>query len=210
MKTRRSARFDGLVVFGVKPDIKSVPEGVAFYRQLMDKLRILPGVESVTIMEERLGSWWSDNNDMRVDGRIPQPANGAPATVRSNVAGPDFFHTLGVPVLEGRDFTDADTASSPHAGIINQEFARRFLPNQSPLGHTIGTDDGRYTMTIVGVVRDHKYRSIDEAPIPMAWYMYAQIPVIGGMQFSCAPTAIRWPFSLGHAKPSSNSILPFR
>jgi len=175
-------RVDGLVVFGVKPDIKSVPEGVAFYRQLMDKLRILPGVESVTIMEERLGSWWSDNNDMRVDGRIPQPANGAPATVRSNVAGPDFFHTLGVPVLEGRDFSDADTASSPHAGIINQEFARRFLPNQSPLGHTIGTDDGRYTMTIVGVVRDHKYRSIDEAPIPMAWYMYAQIPVIGGMQ----------------------------
>jgi predicted permease len=175
-------RVEGLVVFGVKPNIPSVPEGVAFYRNLMDKLRALPGVESVTIMEERLGSGWSDNSDMQVDGRLPEVANGASRTVRSNVAGPNFFRTLGVPVLAGRDFADSDTASSPHVGIINEQFAQRFLPHQNPLGHTIGTDDGRFTMTIVGVVKDHKYREIHEDPIPMAWYMYAQIPIIGAMQ----------------------------
>ena len=82
---------------------------------------------------------------------------------------------------QGRDFADSDTATSPHVGIINEQFAKRFLPNQNPLGHTIGTDDGRYQMTIVGVVKDHKYRSIDEEPIPMAWYMYAQIPMTGAM-----------------------------
>jgi predicted permease len=174
-------RVDGLVVFGVKPNIPSVPEGIAFYRNLMDKLRVLPGAESVTVSEERLGSGWSDNSDMRVDGKLPEVANGASRTVRSNVAGPEFFRTLGVPVLAGRDFSDSDTATSPHVGIINEQFAQRFLPNQSPLGHTIGTDDGRYTMTIVGVVKDHKYRSIDEEPIPMAWYMYAQIPMAGPM-----------------------------
>ena len=135
----------------------------------------------MTVMEERLGSGWSDNSDMMVDGKLPDVANGASRTVRSNVAGPDFFTTLGVPVLSGRDFADSDTAASPHVGIINEEFARRFLPNQNPLGHTIGTDDGQYTMTIVGVVKDHKYRSIDEEPIPMAWYMYAQIPMVGPM-----------------------------
>jgi predicted permease len=172
---------DGLVVFGVKPNIQSVPEGVAFYVNLMNKLRALPGVESVTIMEERLGSWWSDNSDMMVDGKLPDVANGSSRTVRSNVAGPDFFRTLGVPVLAGRDFVDSDTATSPHVGIINQQFADRFLPNQNPLGHIIGPDNGRYQMTIVGVVKDHKYRSIDEKPIPMAWYMYAQIPVTGAM-----------------------------
>jgi predicted permease len=175
-------RVDGLVVFGVNPDIKSVPQGVAFYRELIDKLRAVPGVESVTIMEERLGSWWSDNSDMRVDGRIPRPADGSSTMVRSNIAGPDFFRTLGVPVLAGRDFTDADTASSPHVGIINEEFAKRFLPNENALGHSIGSEDGQYTMTVVGVVKDHKYRSIDEEPIPMAWYMYAQIPIVGRMQ----------------------------
>ena len=174
-------RIDGLVVFGVKPNIPSIPEGVAFYQNLMNKLRVLPGVESVTIMEERIGSWWSNNSDMEVDGRLPEVANGASRTVRSNVAGPDFFRTLGVPVLAGRDFTDSDTAKSPHVGIINEQFAKRFLPNQNPLGHTIGPDNGQYTMTIVGVVKDHKYRSIDEEPIPMAWYMYAQIPMVGPM-----------------------------
>lgn len=174
-------QVDGLVVFGVKPNIPSIPEGVAFYQNLMNKLRVLPGVETVTIMEERIGSWWSDNSDMLVDGRLPEVANGASRTVRSNVVGPDFFRTLGVPVLAGRDFADSDTATSPHVGIINEQFAQRFLPNQNPLGHTIGTDDGRYTMTIVGVVKDHKYRSIDEDPIPMAWYMFAQIPMVGPM-----------------------------
>jgi predicted permease len=174
--------LDGLVVYGVSPKIPSIPEGYAFYASLLSKLRVLPGVESVTIMEERLGSWWSDNGDMQVDGRLPDVANGSSRTVRSNVVGPDFFRTLGVPVLSGRDFADSDNVKSPHVGIINEEFAKRFLPNTNPLGHTIGTDDGRYTMTIVGVVKDHKYRSIDEEPIPMAWYMYAQIPYVGGMQ----------------------------
>jgi predicted permease len=174
-------QVDGLVVFGVKPNITSIPDGIAFYRRLTEKLRALPGVESVTVMAERLGSGWSDNSDMTVDGKLPDVANGSSRTVRSNVVGPDFFHTLGVPVLAGRDFADSDTATSPHVGIINEQFARRFFPNQNPLGHRIGTDDGRFEMAVVGVVKDHKYRSIDEDPIPMAWYMYAQIPMTGAM-----------------------------
>ena len=126
---------EGLVVFGVNPHIQSIPKGKAFYQELMSRLRALPGVESVTIMEERLGSWWSDNSDMMVDGKLPEVANGGSRTVRSNVVGPDFFRTLGVPVLAGRDFADSDTATSPHVGIINEEFAKRFFPNQNPLGH---------------------------------------------------------------------------
>jgi predicted permease len=174
-------RVDGLVVFGLKPNPRSIPEGIAFYQELMRKLRALPGVESVTVMEERLGSGWSNNGDMMVDGKLPEVRNGGSRWVRSNVVGPDFFRTLGVPILAGRDFLDSDDASSPHVGIINEEFAKRFLPNQNPLGHVIGPDNGQYSMTIVGVVKDHKYRSITEEPIPMAWYMYAQIPVIGPM-----------------------------
>jgi predicted permease len=165
---------DGLVVFGVNPKIPSIPEGYVLYANLLGRLRAMPGVESVTLMEERIGSWWSDNSDMRV-------ADGGSRTVRSNVIGSDFFRTLGVPILSGREFADSDNVNSPHVGIVNEEFANRFLPNTNPLGHTIGTDDGRFTMTIVGVVKDHKYRSIDEEPIPMAWYDYAQIPYVGGM-----------------------------
>jgi len=173
-------RVDGLVVFGVKPqNIRSIPENTAFYRDLMRKMRALPGVESATVVEERLGSGWSNNRPMMVDGKVDAGPN---STVRSNVVGPDFFHTLGVPIMAGRDFKDSDTATSPHVGIVNELFAQRFLPNQNPLGHTIGTEHGEFQMTIVGVVKNHKYRSIDEDPIPMAWYMYAQIPVAAKME----------------------------
>lgn len=172
-------RVDGLVVFGVKPqNIDSIPENTAFYQELLRKLRVLPGVESATLVEERIGSGWSNNRRMMVDGRVDSGPN---ATVRSNVVGPDFFRTLGVPILAGRDFNDSDTATSPHVGIINELFAQRFLPNQNPLGHIIGTEHGEFQMTIVGVVKNHKYRSIDEDPIPMAWFMYAQIPVTAKM-----------------------------
>ncbi len=57
----------------------------------------------------------------------------------------------------------------------------RFLPGVNPLGHTFGPGNGQVKISIIGVVKNHKYRSIDEQPIPMAWYMYAQIPVIGAM-----------------------------
>ena len=171
-------RVDGLVVFGVKPNTHSTPEAIAFYQTLTNKLRALPGVESVTIMEERLGSWSSNNFSMMVDGKMPDVPS---TTVRNNIVGPEFFHTLGVPILEGRDFADSDTTASPPVAIINQLFAQRFLPNQNPLGHRIGSDDGRFQFTVVGVVKNHKYRSIDEEPIPMAWVPYTQGPPVGQM-----------------------------
>jgi predicted permease len=174
-------RVNGLVVFGVNPDVKSLAQGRQFYIQLLDKLRALPGVESASVMMWRIGSYSSDNGDMQVDGKLPDVPNGGSRSVRTNVVGPGFFATLGVPILAGRDFSDSDTPTSPHVGIINEEFANRFFPNQNPLGHTIGSEDGTYQMTVIGVVKNHKYRSIDETPAPMAWYMYAQIPVIGKM-----------------------------
>jgi len=172
---------DGLAVFGVKPQFRGPEQGRVFYRDLTAKLEQLPGVESVGLMMWRIGSWSSDNSEMLVDGRLPDVPNGGSRTVRMNAVGPGFFRTLGVPVLAGREFADSDTVSSQHVGIINEEFARRFLAGQNPLGHVIDTESRNFPITIVGVVKDHKYRSIDEEPIPMAWYEYAQIPVIGRM-----------------------------
>jgi predicted permease len=173
---------NGLVVFGIKPNTQTLAETNAFYRELLTRLRELPGVQGTTIMQERLGSGWSANNNMKVDGRLPEVRNRESRTVRSNVVGPDFFQTLGVPVLMGRDFNSSDTSNSPHVGIVNETFVKRFLHGQHPLGHRIGPASINWDMEIVGVVKDHKYRSIDEDPIPMAWYMYAQIPVLSEMQ----------------------------
>ncbi|HTX75641.1 MAG TPA: ABC transporter permease [Terracidiphilus sp.] len=172
---------DGLVVFDVKPDFHSLEQGREFYRELTDKLRGIPGVESVGLMMLRIGSGASDNNSLLVDGKLPVAPNGGSISIRNNVVGPEFFHTLGVPVLAGREFRDSDTASAPLVGMVNEEFALRFLHGENPLGHTFGPPNMPLKITIIGVVKDHKYRSIDEAPVPMAWYDYAQIPVIGRM-----------------------------
>ncbi len=176
---------DGLIVFGVNPqNVHSFDEGVAFYQNLTTKLRVLPGVTSVAVMGERIGSGWSNNNSVsKIDGKKAPNSDGENSMVRSNTIGPDFFHTLDVPVMAGREFTDADTAAAPRAVVINELFAQRFLPNQAPLGHHLTGDDPKDSAVIVGVVKNHKYRSIEEEPIPMLWTVYTQGRSIGEMHF---------------------------
>ncbi len=174
---------DGLVVFGVNPQhTHSMPEQVAFYQELLRRLRELPGVESAALMSNRIGSWWSSNNSATVDGKKVEATSGDASNMqRSNDVGPDFFHTLRVPILMGREFTDADTASSQKVAVVSALFAERFLPHQNPLGHHVGGMVKGEDMVIVGVVKNNKYRSMDENPIPMVWYDYAQATQMGAM-----------------------------
>jgi predicted permease len=177
-------RTAGLVVFGINPQHTRTPdEGAAFYQQLLARLRALPGVEAVSLAENRPGSGWSNNNNgLEIDGHKPPHADGEQGQFRENVVGPDFFHTLRVPILTGRDFTAGDTTHAAKAVIVNQTFAERFLPGQDSLGHTIvnigfGIDHAQ----IVGVVKDHKYTGITESTIPMLWMPYAQNSSVGEM-----------------------------
>ena len=158
-------RADGLVVFGVSPQSAHTPqETFDFYHNVVDRIRNLPGVEGATMMDNRLGSGWSNNNDDLLDGVNLTAKFGESGIIRSNNIGSDYFHVLGVPVLQGRDISDADTTTSAKVAIINETFAKRFLANTNPLGHRL-----RDRM-IVGVVKDSKYTSVDETARPMAYY----------------------------------------
>ncbi len=167
---------EGLVVFGVNPQsTHSAAEQIVFYQELQRRLRVLPGVEGVTVMSNRLGSGWSSNNTAVVDGKAMEATSGEDSNhVRSNFVGPDFFHTLDVPIVMGREFTDADTATSQKVAVVSELFAQRFLPHEAPLGHHIGGMSKNDDMVIVGVVKDNKYTGMTEKPVPMAWYDYAQ------------------------------------
>jgi predicted permease len=169
-------RTEGLVVFGVNPQsVHSGAEQIAFFQELTRRLRVLPGVEGVTVMGNRIGSGWSSNNTAEVDGKKVEPTSGENSNMeRSNDVGPDFFHTLGVPILMGREFTDADRATSQKVAVVNELFAQRFLPNQSPLGHHVGGMSKGQDMMIIGVVKNNKYTGMTEDPIPMIWYDSAQ------------------------------------
>jgi predicted permease len=168
--TNLGLRARGLLVFGITPQkTASTSQNVQFYRALLDRLRTLPGAESATYAENRPGSGWSNNNVAVIDG-LKRTYSEAP--LRSNDVGPDFFHVMGVPVIEGRDLSDADTETSERVVVVNETFKKKLMPRTDPIGHQLG-DKTRYT--IVGVVKDSKYTSVDEAPIPMAYYPYTQM-----------------------------------
>jgi predicted permease len=165
-------RTQGLVAFGVQPQgLYGKEQVIEFYQTLLARLRVLPGVESVTLVQARPGTGWSNNDIAVVDG-LTQQAGAEQFDVRENVVGPDFFHVMGIPVLMGRGITDADTATSPRVVVVNQTFANRYLASQNPIGHTVGEKGSE--RSIVGVVGNNKYTSLDEVDMPMMWTSYNQ------------------------------------
>ena len=174
-------RTKGLLVFGVTPPatLNNDSEVGQFYEDLLARFRSLPEVESATLMENRIGSGWSNNTGAFVDGAQPDPGKFSP--MRGNEVGADFFHVLETPIVLGRDFTEADNASAPRVAIINQTFAERYLAKKNPIGHQIGLDNPKKPFTIVGVVQDSKYTSVREKPRPMAYFPYAQVGDISTM-----------------------------
>src|SRR5271157_419271 len=164
---------EGLLVFGVTPQGQT--DTHVFYRNLLDRLRQLPGVESVSMAAQRPGSGSSNNNgNLIVDGVLKQGE-----MLRANNAGAGFFHTMGIPILAGRDIAESDVQGSQYIAWVNETFVRKFLANTNPLSHFLGS--GNYRIAIVGMVRDSKYESVDEKPMPMAYFAQMQSPAIGPM-----------------------------
>ena len=160
----------GLLVFGITPQ-KEITDAtrLRFYQTLLQRMRALPGVEGATFVGARLGSGWSSNDEPTVDG-LTYSFSQVP--LRTNVVGPDYLRVLGIPLLEGRDIRESDTATSQHVVVVNETFVKRLLPNKNPIGHQLGELKDHYT--IVGVAKNSKYRSVDEAPRAMAYYPYTQ------------------------------------
>ena len=132
--------------------------GQQFYRQLMERVKSLPGVESASLALVVMLSDNKFNWTARIDGYEPQP--GENMTFRYNIIGPEYFQTMGIPLSRGRDFNDQDTAAGQGVVIINEALANRYWPDQDPIGKRLGL--GGKGRVIVGVVKDSKYASLTE------------------------------------------------
>jgi predicted permease len=177
-------RTGGLLVFGIEPQsgIRSDADAIRFHTALLERLRALPGVDSATVMQTRLGSGVSSNDGVLVDGRNPLPARPF-APMRVNLVGSAFLRTLGIPLRLGRDIADSDTATSLRVTIVNQTFAERYLPGVGPLGHRIRFFTGKTDYVIVGVAANSRYTSIDETDRPVAYFPFTQVSGISDMQY---------------------------
>jgi predicted permease len=180
-------RASGLLVFGVSPQqhVHSDAEAINFYQALLERMRTLPGVESTTLVRQRLGAGWSSNTTPYIDGQRPILPEQS-ISMRWNGVGPGFLHVFAIPLRLGRDFTDADSAAAPKVVIVNETFAHRYLPNTTAVGHQVAfsnrtPDSPQYT--IVGVAADSKYTEVRETVRPMAYFPYNQItPIDSTMQ----------------------------
>jgi predicted permease len=181
-------RTDGLLVFGTTPlNTHSDDEKAQFYQRLVERLRVVPGVESATVLENRLGSGWSNNDVFKIDGVLPI-GKFSEVGMRANSVGADFFHVLGIPILQGRDIADTDARSGPKVAVVNQTFAKRFFPNGGILGHSVGGEKPSEASQIVGVAADSKYTGVDEKPRPMVYFAYNQNQAISDMQMELHTT----------------------
>ena len=170
-------KSSGLLVFGLTPQqyIHNDAEALHFYQSLVERMRALPGVESATLMRQRLGAGWSSNTSAFVDGQRPKVSGRS--GMRWNAVGPDYFRVLRIPLLLGRDISDADTAGAPAVVVVNQTFANRYLPGTSAVGHVVAFDNipNSTQYTIVGVAADSKYTDVREDHMPMAYFPYTQV-----------------------------------
>lgn len=176
LKTPLGQKPEGLLVFGVHPQqVHSKEESIAFFVALQQRLRTIPGVESVSMVSNRPGSGWSNNNaGILVDGHKPNGLEPEQASFRGNIVGADYFSTMGVQVVQGRDFSDADSASAPKTVIVNETFAKKYLGSVNAVGHVLSNSKGDQSARIVGVVKDHKYTGITEDAMPMMWTVFTQ------------------------------------
>jgi predicted permease len=175
-------RVDGLLVFGTDPfSVHSDEEKELFYQDLLARLREAPGVESATLVSHRLGSGWGWNSVWTIDGVEPQ-APFSEIGMSANHVGPDFCQTLGIPILRGRDVTDADTRSAPKVVLVNETFSNRFFPKGDALGHSLGKNKPENSFTVVGVIGDSKYKRVDEKSKPTLYFPFAQNTPIPNMQ----------------------------
>ena len=179
-------KVDHVATFGLSPDLNgySVDRTRLFFQRLEDELRAAPGVTAVTMSNVPLLAGTNRSKGVAVQGFKAGPDTDSGS--RYNRVGPGYFSALGIPLIAGREFTDADTVNSAKVALVNQTFAKKFGLGNDAVGKLMGWAPGegyRSTLdtTIVGVVEDAKYSEVKQKVPPQFFVPYRQDKELGGM-----------------------------
>jgi putative ABC transport system permease protein len=153
----------------------------ARHEQVLDRLRNLSGVEYAGAVTDLFEPGQPHLLGLRaIEGRSVEPEQQWTALTWNTVS-EDYFQAIGTPLLKGRYFSNEDTAGSPLVVIIDESMARRYWPNQDPVGaHIKGQDPRGHNddwLTIIGIVRDMRRRGLENAPTPHVYEWYRQAGV---------------------------------
>ena len=149
-----------------------------FQQQLVQRVAQVPGVKSVGTVDNLPFSGNEFNVGWGIEGQPPLNAADRPRAFLRNVS-PSYFESMGIPVRKGRTFADSDNGNAPGVAVINETAARRFWPNQEPLGKRFKrgkTDSQNPWMTVVGVVAPVSHTSLQVASQPEVYLPFQQNP----------------------------------
>ena len=144
-----------------------------FYRELRTRLEQNPDVAGVTYAQRIPIADAGGRRGVSVTGYAPR--EGEEMEFPFNVVAADYFETMGLEIVRGRSFNEADRAGSAPVIVVNESFARRFWPNQEPIGQEVSVGRNR-GLAVIGVARDGKYWSITEQPRPYFYLASEQEP----------------------------------
>lgn len=152
--------------------------GRELYQSLLERVASVPGVRSASMADMMpLGTAETTEGITVESSKTTTPRPGEPGlAVDSIIVAPGYFRTMGIPLLRGRDFAEADGAGSPEVVIINDVMARNFWPGGDAMGQRISRGEGkdRRTAEVIGVVKTGKYRTLGEDPQPFMYRSFAQ------------------------------------
>jgi putative ABC transport system permease protein len=148
----------------------------AFYQQLQERLKALPGVEAAGSVNSLLLTSNNVNGDVGIEGKV-FPHGGDPIADK-RIAGGEYFRALRIPLMRGRFFNERDLPGAPRVAIINQTFASRIFPGEDPVGKRVDFrwDTAAGYQEIVGVVGDVKHDGLELPTDPEIYVPYTQRP----------------------------------
>jgi putative ABC transport system permease protein len=151
------------------------PSMLNFSDSLLEKVRAMPQVTSAAMSAEfPLDKSPAFNNEFLIEGRQANP-NDKP-TAEFNAVTPDYFRTLGIPILSGREFDGRDRPDKLRVAIVNQSVVSHYFHGQDPIGRRVSFDDGKNWTEIVGVAGDVRERELSQKPKDYICVPYAQYP----------------------------------
>jgi predicted permease len=167
-------RTDHLIQFTIQPSLNGYSQlrMLALFERLRDDISKFPGVRAVSMAEEPVLAGDVQSGSFKVDGY--QAKEDEDMVASENYVGPGYLATMGIPLLAGRDFTNADGPGAPHVAVINEKLAQHFFGKENPLGHRIrfGRDDE--PMEIVGLVKNGKTSDPKEKTQQFVYGSYSQ------------------------------------
>jgi predicted permease len=132
----------------------------AFFRQLLDRTRALPGVNSAALAFSVPMGYYSNSSTLTIDGYTPPPGQPSPS-VTYNPVSPGYLKMMRLPLVRGRAFTDADDKNAPYVAIVNQVMAERFWPHQDPIGQQFRMQGEKdHAIRVVGVVKNARVQGL--------------------------------------------------